>query len=141
PNHNWFDDNPDPGTLLAYDLTELRSTRFQHYVNQIRMASDNQTLFDTSSKSKIRAIDANAPLPAEGVEPTVAVDTPDRRTGFLDLKRAQILVQPGEEWRQMYAEAWRLQSEHFWDAGMSDVDWNLVHDRYATLLPRVRTRS
>ncbi len=41
----------------------------------------------------------------------------------------------------MYREAWRLQAEHFWVEDMSDIDWDRVYDRYAALLPRVRTRG
>jgi tricorn protease len=41
----------------------------------------------------------------------------------------------------MYREAWRLQREYFWDAGMSGVDWELAHDRYLPLLDDVATRS
>jgi tricorn protease len=50
-------------------------------------------------------------------------------------------VEPRDEWAQMYHEAWRMQTEQFWDEAMSGVDWNLVRDRYARLLPLVRTRS
>src|SRR5471032_2798299 len=41
----------------------------------------------------------------------------------------------------MYAEAWRLQREQFWDEAMSGVDWDAVFARYAALLPRLRTRT
>ena len=41
----------------------------------------------------------------------------------------------------MYREAWRLQTEQFWVEDMSDIDWDRVYDRYAALLPRVRTRG
>ena len=64
-----------------------------------------------------------------------------RKTGWIDLGRAHTLVQPQQEWLQMYEEAWRLQHEQFWDADMSDIDWDIVHDRYASLVKRVRTRS
>jgi tricorn protease len=41
----------------------------------------------------------------------------------------------------MYREAWRLQTEQFWVEDMSDIDWDRVFDRYAAVLPRVRTRT
>jgi tricorn protease len=41
----------------------------------------------------------------------------------------------------MYHEAWRMQTEQFWDETMSGIDWDLVRERYAKLLPLVRTRS
>ncbi len=140
PNHNWLEEEPEPGILNAYDFAENRASRIQFFVNHIRISNDFKTLFYVSKK-KIRAIDTHEGFPAEGVEPSVPPEAPNRKSRFLDLNRAQILVQPQEEWKQMYAEAWRLQSEHFWDSTMSDVDWNLVHDRYVALLSKIRTRS
>ncbi|HVA28450.1 MAG TPA: PDZ domain-containing protein, partial [Candidatus Baltobacteraceae bacterium] len=64
-----------------------------------------------------------------------------RKSGWVDLDRADVEVVPRDEWAQMYREAWRLQTEHFWVADMSDIDWDRVYDRYQALLPRVRTRS
>jgi tricorn protease len=41
----------------------------------------------------------------------------------------------------MAREAWRLQREYFWTPTMSDVDWQVVWDRYAPLVERVGTRA
>jgi tricorn protease len=41
----------------------------------------------------------------------------------------------------MYREAWRLQRDFFWDADMSGVDWQRVHDRYLPLVDRLGARS
>ena len=62
-------------------------------------------------------------------------------SGWPDLERVQVPVQPRDEWRQMYREAWRLQRDHFWTESMSKVDWQRVYDRYLPLLDRVATRS
>lgn len=140
PNHNWLEEEPEPGVLNAYDYKERRSARICNWVNHIRISNDRKSLYYVSRK-KVRAIDTEEGFPAEKAEPWNPGDAPGRKTRNLDLHRAQVLVQPQEEWKQMYAEAWRLQSEHFWDSSMSDVDWNLVHDRYAALLPKIRTRS
>jgi tricorn protease len=140
PNFNWLEEEPEPGALSAYDFNEHRTARICFFVNHIRISNDCKAIYYASRK-RIRAIDSNDGFPAEGVEPWIPPETPGRKSRVLDLHRAQILVEPQEEWKQMYAEAWRLQSEHFWDSTMSDVDWNLVHDRYAVLLSKIRTRS
>jgi tricorn protease len=41
----------------------------------------------------------------------------------------------------MFAEAWRLQREHFWDQDMSGIDWNAIYAQYAPLVERVSSRS
>jgi tricorn protease len=63
------------------------------------------------------------------------------KTGWLDLSRVKVAVQPRSEWRQLFRETWRLQREGFWDTGMNGVDWDDMHDRYAALLDRVATRA
>lgn len=63
------------------------------------------------------------------------------RTGWIDLDRVRVSLQPQAEWRQMFRETWRLQRESFWDAGMSGVDWDAMYDRYSPLVELVACRS
>lgn len=50
-------------------------------------------------------------------------------------------VDPREEWRQMFREAWRLERDYFYDRNMHGVDWPAIHDKYEPLLARVTTRA
>ena len=50
-------------------------------------------------------------------------------------------VVPGDEWKQMFREAWRLQRDQFWTPDLSGIDWVAVHDRYLPLVDRVATRA
>ena len=136
---SWYDEFPEVGTLVAYDFKEKRAAPLQHGVGAIRLAADSQTLV-YRSKDRLRVIDALEKLPTEG-EHRSAPDAPGRASGWIDLNRLQVLVEPRREWEQMYREAWRLQREHFWDEQMSEVDWNLVLARYAALVSKLRTRS
>lgn len=139
PNHSWYSDDNYGGTLMAFDFEESRAASLQRDVGYMSLAFDNQTLFYKAGR-RIRAIDALEKLPSEGREPGSASGT-GRKSGFLDLSRAQVLVTPQDEWKQMYEESWRLQKEQFWDEKMSDIDWDLIRTRYQRLLPRVRTRA
>src|SRR5262249_19981418 len=139
PGFTWYGGDSEVGSLLAYVFEEARMAPIQREVGTIRLAADGQTLV-YKHKDRLRVMDAQAALPAEGGEPA-APQGSGRKSGWIDLGRAQTLVQPQAEWAQMYEEAWRLQHEQFWDESMSDVDWKVVHDRYAALLKRVRTRS
>jgi tricorn protease len=77
------------------------------------------------------------------IDKTVKMDSdrPGRETGWLDLNRLKVSIQPLAEWRQMFAEAWRLQREQFWSEDMSGVDWEAIYRQYAPLVERVSTRS
>jgi tricorn protease len=127
------------GALLAYDFEHQRLATIATECNEIRLGNDARTLV-YRSRDRLRAIDALDELPEEGEEPKPAGE-PGRKSGWIDVNRASVEIVPRDEWAQMYREAWRLQTEQFWVEDMSDIDWDRVYDRYAALLPRVRTRG
>jgi tricorn protease len=61
--------------------------------------------------------------------------------GKLDLSGMQVKIDPREEWRQIYHEAWRLERDFYWDPDMTGHDWNKIGARYEALLPWVAHRS
>ncbi len=127
------------GTLVAYDFEQQRAATLVSDIDDFALGADGRTLV-YASRDKLRVIDVGGELPEDEEEPKSPGEF-NRRSGFLDLTRVSVLVEPRSEWRQMYAEAWRLQREQFWDETMSGVDWDAVFARYAALLPRLRTRT
>jgi len=61
--------------------------------------------------------------------------------GKLDLSGLQVKIDPREEWRQIYHEAWRLERDFYWDPNMTGHDWSKIGARYEALLPWVAHRS
>jgi tricorn protease len=133
------DDDDEGGALVAYDFRAERSATLASDIDDFVLGTDARTLL-YDSHGKLRAIDAGGELPEEDPEEKPATET-NRRSGWLDLSRVGVLVEPRDEWAQMLREAWRLQREQFWDPQMSGVDWNAVLERYEALLPRIRTRA
>ena len=84
---------------------------------------------------RLRVMDATAT--ADGLSEEGA----PRVTGWLDLDRVKVSVEPHREWQQMFKEAWRLQRDQFWTADMSRVNWQAVFDRYFPLVDRVGSRQ
>lgn len=141
PNHSWFHSDENLGTLKAYDFEDQKETNVQTGVGHIVLGPDHRTLA-YRAKERIRVIDALKKGDESGhAPPPNTVEEPGRKTGWLDLNRVKVMVEPADEWWQMLREAWRLQKQHYWDVDMSQVDWSLVLNRYSALLPRVRTRS
>ncbi len=133
-------DAPEPsGTLLAYDFEQQRCATIAPDVSHIALGNDSHTLA-YRSHDKLRVVDALSDLPEENDDIKPAAD-PGRKSGWVDLDRISLEIEPRDEWRQMYREAWRMQTEQFWVEDMSDIDWDRVYDRYEALLPRVRTRA
>ncbi|HJR60139.1 MAG TPA: S41 family peptidase [Vicinamibacterales bacterium] len=50
-------------------------------------------------------------------------------------------LDPRDEWRQMFTEAWRLERDYFYDRGMHGVDWPAMKAKYLPLVDRVTDRA
>lgn len=136
--HRSSDDEPG-GSLHAYEFETQRSGTLASDIDEFVVGNDGRTLVYTS-RDKMRVLDAGADLPDDEPEDKPAGEM-SRRSGWLDLGRISVQIDPRTEWLQMYREAWRLQREQFWDPGMSGVDWDAVRVRYEPLVERVRTRA
>ena len=139
PQARTWDEEDVAGTLLAYDFEQQRSATVATDVSEIALAADRHTLV-YRSREKLRVIDALADLPEDHDDQKPPAE-PGRKSGWIDLDRISVEIEPRNEWAQMYNEAWRLQTEHFWLEDMANIDWDRVRDRYEAVLPRVRTRA
>ena len=122
------------GWLDSYDFETYKSERWLDGVSDVDLSRDNKWLIYRQFR-RLRVLKA--------IDKTVKLDNdrPGRESGWLDLNRLKVSIQPQAEWRQMFAEAWRLQREQFWSEDMSGVDWEAIYQQYAPLVDRVSTRS
>src|SRR5947209_7993576 len=136
---DFWGEPPPKNSIEKIEIPTGKKSTLAGGVNEFRVSVDGSTLVYRAG-DRLRAIEAAGkppqPDPAEG-----DADKPGRASGWLDLGRVRVEVDPGAEWRQMFGEAWRLQRDFFWDADMSGVDWQRVHDRYEPLLERLGARS
>ena len=49
----------------------------------------------------------------------------------LDLGGLRMLVDPREEWHQIFDEVWRMERDYFYDPNMHGLDWRAVRARDA----------
>ena len=125
-----------PGRLEVFDFATGQVKTLMDKADAVSVAADHHTLLVREGQ-RLRAMAAK---PRDDKE--ADADTrPSRKSGWLDLGRVRVAVDPPAEWRQMLREVWRLQRDHFWVADMSGVDWAAVWQRYAPLLERVATRG
>lgn len=52
-----------------------------------------------------------------------------------------VVVNPKEEWKQLFTDAWRLQRDFFYDSKMHGVNWNQVKERYMKMIEGAMTRE
>lgn len=115
------DEHPKP-TLLSYDLGKRK-------LKTVVDALDDYTVSGDGSRIAFRNDGELIVRPA-------APGSDDDAIG-VDLDRIRVTVDPAAEWRQMYAENWRLMRDNFWREDMGGVDWTGIRERYAPLLERV----
>jgi tricorn protease len=128
-----------PGRLEVFDFGTQKAETLVDRVDSFVLADDHSTLVLRQGK-RVRAIRADrVPDPRERSVPQS--DEPSRKSGWIDLSRVRVSVDPRREWRQMLHEVWRLQRDQFWVPDMSGVDWEAVYARYEPLLDRIATRS
>ncbi|HEY1350611.1 MAG TPA: PDZ domain-containing protein [Ktedonobacteraceae bacterium] len=123
------------GQLGKYDFETLKYEVLADGVNDFQVARDSKTVI-YRARQRLRVLKAG-----EKPGKTENGDQPNRETGWLDLSRVKVSVQPAAEWRQMFAEAWRLQRDYFWAEDMLGIDWLAVYTRYAPLVQRVGSRA
>jgi tricorn protease len=128
-----------PGRLELFDFATLRAETLMDKADQFALAADHATLVVREGK-RLRAIAATR-KPEPDRDAKESSDAPSRKSGWLDLDRVRLSVEPRREWRQMLREVWRLQRDQFWVADMSSVDWDAVYRHYEPLLARVATRA
>jgi tricorn protease len=58
----------------------------------------------------------------------------------VDLSGWSFSVDPREEWRNHFVDAWRLERDYFYDPGMHGIDWRAMRDKYQPLADRVTDR-
>ncbi len=58
----------------------------------------------------------------------------------VDLGSVSVRIEPREEWRQIFNEAWRINRDYFYDPGMHGADWPAIREKYASFLPHLTTR-
>jgi tricorn protease len=123
------------GHIDSYDFEAHKTEYLLDGVSSFDVSRDAKTLI-YRSRHRLRVLKAGdkAPKGENG-------DRANRETGWLDLSRVKVSVQPAAEWKQMFAEAWRLQREHFWTEDMSGIDWEAIYAQYAPLVEHVGSRS
>ncbi|MDH3285931.1 MAG: PDZ domain-containing protein, partial [Acidobacteriota bacterium] len=61
--------------------------------------------------------------------------------GRLDLAGLQMEIDPRLEWRQIFADAWRITRDWFYDPGLHGLDWKAMRELYEPLVDHVAHRG
>ena len=59
----------------------------------------------------------------------------------VDLSRWTFAIDPREEWRQMFTDAWRMERDYFYDRNLHNVDYQGLLERHKPFVERVSDRA
>jgi tricorn protease len=127
-------EGPLPGekpTLHVYDLKERKDAVVVEDVGGFVVSADGKKVLYKHEKSYEIADAKKQGGEAKG----------DEGPKTLDLSHMRVLVQPSDEWAEMFAAAWRLERDFFFNKKMNDVDWSAERASYARLLPLAGSRE
>ena len=127
---------PAKGRLQCYDFDQHKVEAVTDSITDFSVSLDQQVLAIRRG-NRLRVVGANfKEHPSQPKKADVS-----RESGWIDVDRIRLAVIPHDEWEQMFAEAWRMQRDHFWTETMSGIDWPEVYERYQPLVARCGVRS
>ena len=116
--------NPD-ADLYRYSFEDRSEKLLRSAVVDIDASADRKKLLLRLGENKLEVADASEKLDAKPVE----------------LGGLRMLVDPRQEWHQIFDEVWRMEQAYFYDPNMHGLDWRAVRARYEPLLEYVQRRE
>ncbi|OWY19888.1 peptidase [Sphingobacteriales bacterium UPWRP_1] len=123
------------GVLFSYNLERNEENLFAQGIGSFRLSADGKAMV-YRTQGALRVISTD--IDSCNNKPQ---DESNRKSGWVNLDRIKLSVEPAAEWAQMFREAWRLQQEFFWTPNMSNIDWQKVFALYYPLIDRANTRG
>lgn len=130
-----LDRNADNKALLKqikFSQTEAKAEVFASDIADYQLAANGKKLFmrkrNDNGAGAMFVVDANDKAPADPAKTR------------LNIGSWQLLINPAQEWQQMFADGWRMHRDFLFDKGMRGLDWNASKTKYQPLLARVTDR-
>ncbi len=117
----------DGPALTYYDLKAKKGGKVAAPAAFFQVSGDGKKLLIRNGAS-LQVVDASA----------ADVKADDGRVSFGNF---QLRINPVAEWEEMYWDAWRLIRDYFYAENMHGNDWPAIGQKYAAMLPGVRSRD
>jgi tricorn protease len=113
-----------PPSLSFYDIDARQEKNLISGINGYSIAADGKNIL-VRTNSGFGII---KPMPDQKVDKVL-------RTSEMEM-----VLNPKEEWKQIFNDAWRRYRDFFYDPNMQQVDWNAMKKEYSNLLEDAITR-
>ncbi|WP_099367680.1 S41 family peptidase [Sphingobacterium sp. 1.A.4] len=112
--------------IYAFDLNKLEEKSLVENAGGFTISADGKQMLYSSR---------------QGYYIVNAGQKPQGESGKLKLDNIKLLVEPEQEWKQIYNEVWNMQQDFFYVENMHGADWAAVKKKYEKFLPYVNHRS
>jgi tricorn protease len=127
----WSEYNNDDNSINLNAL-KLTNKKNNELINIASPVSDFKLSGD-GKKILIRDKNGIVVLNADGSKP-------DQKKNSIDLTKWAFTIDPVEDWKEMFKDAWRMERDYFYDKNMHGVDWQGVYDQYLPVVDRITDR-
>ena len=111
--------------LYRFNFEDREEKLIKSHLIDLSASADRKKLLLTVGEGKLEVADAGEKLDSKPV----------------DLSNVRMLVDPRQEWRQIFDEAWRMEQQYFYDPNMHGLAWAAIRARYEPLLAFVQRRE
>jgi tricorn protease len=111
--------------LYRFNFEDREEKLLKSHLADFSASADGKKLLLTMGEGKLEVADANEKLESKPV----------------DLSGMRMLVDPRQEWRQIFDETWRMEQQYFYDPNMHGLPWAAIRARYEPLLQFVQRRE
>ncbi|MGB0525720.1 MAG: S41 family peptidase [Flammeovirgaceae bacterium] len=96
---------------------------------------ENAGGFELAANGKKIAVFSRGNIYVVNVAPSQKLNKP------VDLSNMYMVLNPKEEWRQIFTDAWRLERDFFYDKNMHGVNWEAQREKYGAMIENAVTRA
>ena len=135
-----------PGSSGTFFFTEAPSTPGggAYHLRQYRLADKKSRTFVDGISAYAVSADTKKLLfgtPDDHWSMVGTDEPPKAGDGALAVDSFEMLLDPREEWAEIFRETWRTQRDFFYDAKMHGNDWKAIYDKYLPLAKSVQHRA
>ncbi len=131
----WQDSGPEGVPTEGSKLYALKIKESKKY-EPVEIATGISNFTISADKKKLLVVYANSNL-AVGDANGEKLDAEKTK---LELANWNFVVDPVEDWKQLFADSWRMMRDYFYDRDLHKVDWLAVRKQYEPLVSRLTDR-
>jgi tricorn protease len=123
---------------LAAGRSKLQAVEIKNRNVQAKTVLEDVRNFELSADGKKMLVQKDSDLYV--IDAAASAPTPLAEKK-VDLSRWTFSIDPRQEWRQMFNDAWRMERDYFYDRDLHNVDYQGLLDRHRPFVERVSDRA